>query len=312
MSLNNSYLPYGKQTISEKDINAVIKVLKSEYLTQGPVVPEFENALSKEVNARHTVATNSATSALHIACLALGLEKEHWVWTSPTTFVASANCARYCGAKIDFVDIEKETGLMSITELKRKLERAKERNRLPKIVIPVHLTGSSCDMIKIKELSDEYGFNIIEDASHAVGGKYQEEPVGDCRYSDITIFSFHPVKIITSGEGGAATTNNIEIANKMRKLRSHGITKEQEEFVNEPAGPWSYEQQMLGYNYRMTDIHAALGLSQLSEIEKITTERRRQYESYKHLIKELPVSLLEIPPMVSHRFTSSNTTEEHQ
>lgn len=252
------FVPYGRQTITESDVAAVVEVLRSPYLTQGPAVPAFEKAVAKKVGALYGIAVNSATSALHIACLALGLGQGDWLWTSPITFVASANCARYCGAGVDFVDIDPITGLMSVDALRQKLEKAEKDGVLPKVVVPVHLTGSSCDMAAIGALSERYGFAVLEDASHAIGGRYQDGPVGNCRYSSITVFSFHPVKIITTGEGGFATTNDSNFARRMVELRSHGIVRETERFKLEAAGPWAYEQQQLGFNYRMTDLQAAL------------------------------------------------------
>lgn len=292
---STEFIPYGRQTITEADINAVCQILRSPAITQGPVVPAFECSVANNVGAKYAVAVNSATSALHIACLAIGLGPGDWLWTSPTTFVASANCGLYCGASIDFVDIDLVTGLMDIDTLRKKLEIAKRNQALPKVLIPVHLTGASCDMKAIRELSHIYGFSIIEDASHAIGGKFSNQPVGKCEYSDITVFSFHPVKIITTGEGGMATTNNKYLAEKMQKLRSHGITKDQNSFQFEPAGPWAYEQQMLGFNYRMTDIQAALGLSQMARLSKIIKERNKLYLKYQELLSDLPVKLLKIP-----------------
>ncbi len=288
-------LPYGRQTISEADIAAVVNVLRGPFLTQGPAVPLFEKAVAEKVGAAYGVAMNSATSALHLACLALELGPDDWLWTTPITFVASANCARYCGAKVDFVDIDPRTGLMSVKALSMKLETAKRNGKLPKIVVPVHLCGTSCEMKSINKLAQEYGFVILEDASHAIGGNYRGHPVGNCKYSSITVFSFHPVKIITTGEGGLATTNDAELAQKMAELRSHGITKDAKRFEHRPAGPWSYEQQNLGYNYRITDIQAALGLSQLQGLDGIVSERNRQIERYRELLAEMPVKLLSIP-----------------
>ncbi|MEL3926053.1 UDP-4-amino-4,6-dideoxy-N-acetyl-beta-L-altrosamine transaminase [Aeromonas enteropelogenes] len=276
-------IPYGRQSISEADIEAVVEVLKSDFLTQGPVVPRFEQAVADYCSARFGVAVNSGTAALHIACLALGVGPGDWVWTSPISFVASANCALYCGARVDFVDIEPDTGNMCAVELERKLMAAKAEGRLPKVVIPVHFAGLPCDMKEIHRLGQEYGFRIIEDACHALGARYQGEPTGNGRYSDITVFSFHPVKIITTGEGGMAMTNDPALAKTMRLLRSHGITREAEDFINEPDGPWYYEQQMLGFNYRMTDIQAALGLSQMQNLEDWIQKRgklaRRYFEA---------------------------------
>ena len=288
-------LPYGRQTITEDDITAVIDVLRSPFLTQGPAVPVFEQALAARVGAAHGVAVNSATSALHIACLALGLAPGDRLWTSPITFVASANCGRYCGAEIDFVDIDFETGLMSVKALAAKLEVAERENILPKVVVPVHLCGTSCDMASIAALADRYGFHVLEDASHAIGGCYQGEPVGSCSYSAITVFSFHPVKIITTGEGGLATTNNPHLAQRMAELRSHGITKDVCRFERIAPGPWSYEQQDLGFNYRMTDLQAALGLSQLQRLDEIVAERNHQLRIYGELLSMLPLKLLAVP-----------------
>jgi UDP-4-amino-4,6-dideoxy-N-acetyl-beta-L-altrosamine transaminase len=288
-------IPYGRQTISEADIAAVVEVLRSTFLTQGPAVPAFEQALAAKVGARHAVAVNSATSALHIACLALGLGPGDWLWTSPITFVASANCGRYCGAQVDFVDIDASTGLMSVEALAEKLEQAERVGRLPKVVVPVHLSGTSCNMAAIGALSERYGFAVLEDASHAVGGSYRNEPVGNCRYSQITVFSFHPVKIITTGEGGAATTNDPELAQAMAELRSHGIVRDPERFQRLPAGPWVYEQQQLGFNFRITDLQAALGLSQLQRLEAIVAERNQLLQSYRELLADLPVRLLDVP-----------------
>lgn len=276
-------IPYGRQSISEADIEAVVEVLRSDFLTQGPVVPRFEQAVADYCGARFGVAVNSGTAALHIACLALGVGQGDWVWTSPISFVASANCALYCGAQIDFVDIEPDTGNMCALELERKLIVAKAEGRLPKVVIPVHFAGLPCDMKEIHRLGREYGFRIIEDACHALGARYHGEPTGNGRYSAITVFSFHPVKIITTGEGGMAMTNDPALAKTMRMLRSHGITREPEDFINEPDGPWYYEQQMLGFNYRMTDIQAALGLSQMSNLDPWIAKRseiaRRYFET---------------------------------
>jgi len=275
------YIPYGKQQIDIKDIFEVVKVLKQDFITQGPKVKEFEQKISYKVNSNYAVSTNSATSALHIACKALGLTNGDTVWTSAVTFVASANCARYCGANIDFLDIDCETGLIDINKLDKKLANAKKNNSLPKIIIPVHLGGASCDMDSIFSLSQKYGFKIIEDASHAIGGKYKSFFVGSCQFSSITIFSFHPVKIITTGEGGIATTNDKTLFKKMCTLRSHGITKNPYDFYLKNQGEWYYEQQELGYNYRLTDIHASLGISQLNKLEKIISKRKKIFYRYK-------------------------------
>ncbi|MGL6051520.1 MAG: UDP-4-amino-4,6-dideoxy-N-acetyl-beta-L-altrosamine transaminase [Aeromonas salmonicida] len=285
-------IPYGRQSISEADIEAVVEVLRSDFLTQGPVVPRFEQAVADYCGARFGVAVNSGTAALHIACLALGVGPGDWVWTSPISFVASANCALYCGAQIDFVDIEPDTGNMCALELERKLIVAKAEGRLPKVVIPVHFAGLPCDMKEIHRLGQEYGFRIIEDACHALGARYHGEPTGNGRYSDITVFSFHPVKIITTGEGGMAMTNDPALAKTMRMLRSHGITREPEDFINEPDGPWYYEQQMLGFNYRMTDIQAALGLSQMANLDEFLDKRRAIAARYQAGLPELTIEVL--------------------
>ena len=266
-------IPYGRQDISQADISGVVDVLKSDFLTQGPLVPEFECEISRITGAKYAVAVNSATSALHIACLALGVQRDDLVWTVPNTFVASANCALYCGANIDFVDIDPVTSNLSIRLLREKLTQAKLDNKLPKVVIPVHFSGEPCDMAQVKALSREFDFKIIEDASHAIGGKYQGKPIGCCEYSDITVFSFHPVKIVTSGEGGAALTNCPHLDKKLKLLRSHGITRDMELMEYPSDDGWYYEQIELGYNYRMTDIHAALGLSQLTRLHEYVERR---------------------------------------
>ncbi len=289
------YLPYGRQQITEDDINAVIAVLKSDFLTQGPIIPKFEKKISNVLNVDSSIAVTNATSGLHLACLAMGLKKGDILWTSPNTFVASANCARYCGADVDFVDIDINTGLMDMNELSKKLEIAKLKNKLPKIIIPVHFAGSSCDMKTIYELSKEYNFSIIEDASHALGGLYEDKPVGSCEYSDFAVFSFHPVKIITTAEGGVLCTNNKKLARKAYQLRSHGIIKDKNLFENKFHGLWSYEQQSLGFNYRMSDIQAALGISQLDRLENIVKERNRQLRFYIDQLRGFPVKILSIP-----------------
>lgn len=283
-------IPYGRQEISEADVAAVAEVLRSPFLTQGPVVPAFEAAIAEVCGAAHAVAANSATSALHIACLALGVGPGDLVWTSPITFVASANCARYCGADVDFVDIDPRTYNMSPVHLAEKLAVARRRGRLPKVVIPVHLAGQSSDMAALADLAREYGFRIVEDASHAIGGRYRGEPIGNGRHSDITIFSFHPVKVITTGEGGLAVTNDPGLARTMERLRSHGITREPGEMTQEPDGAWSYEQLELGFNYRLTDVHAALGLSQLARLDEFVAARSRVARRYDEALQELPVT----------------------
>lgn len=284
-------IPYGRQDISQQDIDAVVDVLGSDWLTQGPAVPRFEQAVLRYCGAAHAVAVNSATSALHLACLALGLGPGDRLWTSPNTFVASANCGRYCGAEVDFVDIDPFTYNMSVEALAIKLEKASAQNLLPKIVVPVDFSGQSCDMLGIRELADHYGFTIIEDASHAIGGRYLKRPIGSCAFADITIFSFHPVKIITTGEGGMAVTNNGTLATKMRLLRSHGITREREEMSGEAHGPWYYEQIELGYNYRMTDMQAALGFSQMSRLDEFVAHRHHLADRYDTLLAGLPVRM---------------------
>ncbi len=282
-------IPYGRQSIDEIDIQAVVDVLRSEFLTQGPVVPAFESAVADYCNAQYALAVNSATSALHIACLALGIGKGDIVWTSPITFVASANCVLYCGASIDFVDIDPLSYNLSVPCLSEKLARAEEAGCLPKAVIAVHLAGQACDMALIHALSRRYGFKIIEDASHAIGGKYSGEPIGGCRYSDISIFSFHPVKIITTGEGGMVLTNDAGLAKRMQLLRSHGITRDPVEMTHEPDGPWYYQQIELGYNYRMTEFQAALGLSQMRRLDEFVAIRHALAKRYDEHLHDLPV-----------------------
>ena len=282
-------IPYGRQDINEVDIKAVIDVLQSDFLTQGPIVPVFEQAVANYCDASHAIAVNSATSALHIACLALGLKPEERVWTTPITFVASANCALYCGAKVDFVDIDPATYNMSTDKLSYKLAQAKINGTLPRIVIPVHLGGQPCEMEKIHLLSQQYGFKIIEDASHAIGAKYQGEPVGNCKYSDITVFSFHPVKIITTAEGGMALTNQDTLAEKMAMLRSHGITRDEKKMTKVVDGPWYYQQVNLGFNYRMTDLQAALGKSQMQRLDAFIQKRHLISQRYNKLLANLPV-----------------------
>lgn len=285
-------IPYGTQDITPADIQAVKTVLESDHLTQGPAVPAFEQKVADYCGASHAVAVNSATSALHIACLALGLGPGDMLWTSPITFVASANCALYCGAEVDFVDINPQTATLSADVLEEKLKKAAKSGKVPKILIPVHLCGLPCDMKRIWELSQEYGFRIIEDASHAIGARYQGEPVGNCRYSDITVFSFHPVKIITTGEGGMALTNDAKLAEMMLLFRSHGITRDPALMNHEPDGPWYYQQIELGYNYRMTDIQAALGISQMERLDNYVSRRHELANRYKLLLADAPVKTL--------------------
>ena len=282
-------IPYGKQEITQADIDAVVEVLKSDFLTQGPMVPKFEQTVASHVGAKHALAVNSATSALHIACLALGLCKGDWLWTSPVTFVASANCGLYCGAEVDFVDIDPQTYNLCPNALKAKLEQAKKDNRLPKVVVAVHLCGQPCNMEAIAALAQEYGFKVIEDASHAIGGKYKDEFIGSGRYSEITVFSFHPVKILTTAEGGMALTNGDGLAVRMNLLRSHGITRDENLMTHEPDGPWYYQQIDLGFNYRMTELQAALGISQMDRLDAFVSRRHELAQRYDELLKDLPV-----------------------
>ena len=284
-------IPYGKQDINQSDIDSVINVLRSDFLTQGPQSPLFEKKVSEYCGSNYAVAVNSATSALHIACLALGLGEGDHLWTTPNTFVASANCGLYCGARVDFVDINPLTYNLSSEELERKLIQAKKDEKLPKVVVPVHFAGQSCEMKKIHELSKQYGFFIIEDASHAIGGKYLDKPIGGCQYSDITIFSFHPVKIITTAEGGLATTNNKKLSEKMQLFRSHGITRDQALMSKKADGAWYYQQIDLGFNYRMTELQAALGVSQMDRLDEFIVKRHTLQERYDQLLKELPITI---------------------
>jgi UDP-4-amino-4,6-dideoxy-N-acetyl-beta-L-altrosamine transaminase len=283
-------IPYGRQEITLADIESVIDVLRSDFLTQGPAVPKFEASVTTHVNVTHAVAVNSATSALHIACLALGLGVGDILWTTPITFVASANCALYCGASVDFVDIDPKTYNISIQALEEKLVDAERNGKLPKIVVAVHLCGQPCEMDEIYRLSKLYGFKIIEDASHAIGGKYKGEFIGNCRYSDITVFSFHPVKIITTAEGGMALTNSDYLAEKMQLLRSHGITRDSNKMTHEADGPWYYQQVELGYNYRMTDIQAALGVSQMTRLDQYVATRHSLVDRYNQELENFPLT----------------------
>ena len=282
-------IPYGRQDISAADIQAVVEVLRSDYLTQGPAVPAFEKSIADYCNTQYALAVNSATSALHIACLALGVGPGDTVWTSPITFVASANCALYCGARIDFVDIDPRSYNLSVERLAEKLAQAEKAGLLPKVVIPVHLCGQPCDMAGIHALAQRYGFKIIEDASHAIGGQYRGQPIGNCNYSDITVFSFHPVKIITTGEGGMALTNDAQLAKRMQLLRSHGITREANEMTQAPDGPWYYQQIELGFNYRMTDLQAALGISQMQRLDEFIARRHALAERYDNKLAAFPI-----------------------
>jgi len=284
-------IPYGRQSISAEDIAAVDAVLRSDFLTQGPAVPAFESAIAQYCGAPHAVAVSSATAALHMACMALDLGAGDWLWTSPNTFVASANCALYCGAQVDFVDIDPQTYNLCALRLAEKLEQAKQAGRLPKVVVAVHFSGQSCDMAAIWELSQRYGFAVIEDASHAIGASYRGEHVGNCSYSHMTVFSFHPVKIITTAEGGLLTTRDPALYERLTRLRSHGITRDAAQMTHAPEGPWYYQQIELGYNYRMTDMQAALGLSQFQRLDDFIAARRKHVARYRELLSGLPVVL---------------------
>lgn len=282
-------IPYGRQDISQADIDEVVGVLRSDFLTQGPQVPRFEKAVREKVGTDYALAVNSATSALHIACLALELSDGDLLWTSPITFVASANCGLYCGADVDFIDIDPRNFNLCPTALEAKLVEAEAVDRLPKVVVVVHMCGQSADMEKIAALGNRYGFHIVEDASHAIGGEYQGAYIGNCRFSDIVVFSFHPVKIITTAEGGMAVTNDPVLAQKMELYRSHGVTRDPSLMTREPDGPWYYQQVDLGYNYRMTDLQAALGLSQMHRLDAFVTRRHELAERYDRLLNELPL-----------------------
>ncbi len=284
-------IPYGRQSITPDDIDAVVRVLQSDFLTQGPVVPAFERSVADHCGVEHAVAVNSATSALHIACLALGLGPGDELWTTPVSFVASANCGLYCGARVDFVDVDPVSVNMSVDALEGKLVEAAREGRSPKIVVPVHLSGQPCDMKRIRELSFEYGFKVIEDASHAIGATYLNTVVGDCAYSDVTVFSFHPVKIITTGEGGMALTRDADVARLMQLLRSHGITRDPASMTEPPHGGWYYQQIGLGFNYRLTDIQAALGVSQMHRLQVMLERRRQLADGYDKMLSALPIQL---------------------
>jgi len=294
-------IPYGKQDINQQDVDAVVDVLKSDFLTQGPKVPEFEKSVADYCKAEYAIAVNSATSALHLACLALDVRAGDLVWTSAISFVASANCALYCGADIDFVDIDPVTFNIGVEQLSEKLAQAKQQNCLPKVLIVVHLAGQPCDMKAIHELSVKYGFCIIEDASHAIGSRYQGRNTGSCEFSDIAVFSFHPVKIITTAEGGMAVTNNASLAQKMKLLSSHGVTRDPELFENQSTGSWYYEQIALGFNYRMTDIQAALGISQMQRLDAFVEKRNKLAQAYQPLLSELAIDL---PQVGSNSYSS--------
>lgn len=284
-------IPYGRQDISQEDILAVQEVLNSDWLTQGPTIEKFEEVVAEYCGAKYAVAVTSATAALHISCLALGLGINDVLWTTPNTFVASANCGRYCGAKVDFVDIDPKTYNMSVTALEEKLELAKQNGKLPNVLIPVHFSGQSCEMERIAELSKIYGFKIIEDASHALGGSYKDTQIGSCKYSELTVFSFHPVKIITTGEGGMILTNQRDLYRKLMQLRSHGVTRDNDLIQKSPEGLWHYQQIELGYNYRLTDIQAALGVSQMSRLDKFVARRNMLADRYDKALNDLPILL---------------------
>jgi len=284
-------IPYARQDINQEDIQAVLKVLQSDWLTQGPAIQRFEEAVAAYCGARYAVAVSNATAALHLACLAAGLGPGDLLWTSPNTFVASANCGLYCGAEVNFVDIDPRTYNMSVDALEEKLVQAAKSGRLPKVVIPVHFAGQSCRMAEIRKLADQYNFTVIEDAAHAIGGSYQGKKVGACQFSDMVVFSFHPVKIITTGEGGLILTNRAELYEKLLRLRTHGITRDERFMVRTKEGPWYYQQIDLGYNYRMTDIQAALGYSQLQRIDEFVRHRRYLANRYDQMLKDLPVTL---------------------
>ena len=289
--MHTKSIPYGRQSISEADIQAVVDVLRSDWLTQGPAVEQFEQAVATFCGAKYAVAVNSATSALHIACLAADLGASDTLWTSPNTFVASASCGLYCGAGVDFVDIDPRSYNMSVAELEKKLAAAKKSGTVPSVVIPVHFSGQSCEMDRIARLSQEYGFTVIEDASHAIGGKYQGVPIGGCQYSEMTVFSFHPVKIITTGEGGMVLTNRLDLYERLLRLRSHGITRSPELMTGANEGAWYYQQIELGFNYRITDIQAALGASQMTQLDTFVTRRHELAHRYNRLLADLPLTL---------------------
>lgn len=284
-------IPYGRQDISEDDIDAVVEVLRSDWLTQGPAIERFEQEIARYCGAKHAVALSNATAALHIACLAAGLQPGDVCWTSPNTFVASANCGLYCGAHPDFVDIDSRSYNLSVDALEEKLARAQKQGGLPKIVIPVHFAGQSCEMERIASLGKRYGFTVIEDASHAIGGRYQHTRIGSCAFSDMTVFSFHPVKIITTGEGGMILTNRSDLYEKLVRLRSHGITRDASRMDGKPDGAWYYQQIELGFNYRMTDIQAALGASQMKRLDEFVSSRHRLAERYNKAFADLPLGL---------------------
>ncbi len=281
-------IPYGRQNISEQDIQAVVDVLKSDWITQGPAIERFEKTVAEYTGTKYAVAVSSATAALHIGCLAAGLGPGGLLWTVPNTFVASANCGLYCGADVDFVDIDPNTYNMSVKALRKKLETSDQK---PDIVVPVHFAGQSCEMEAIQQLARQYGFNVMEDASHAIGGSYKNTKVGSCAYSDMTVFSFHPVKIVTTGEGGLILTNNVDLYEKLIRLRTHGITRDPRFMTGESNGPWDYQQIELGFNYRMTDLQAALGASQMTRLDTFVQRRHELVARYNEALKDLPLTL---------------------
>ncbi|KKI99124.1 UDP-4-amino-4,6-dideoxy-N-acetyl-beta-L-altrosamine transaminase [Prochlorothrix hollandica] len=285
------YIPYGRQSISDADIEAVVEVLRSDWITQGPIIDDFEQVVAEYCGAKYAVAVSSATAGLHLACLALDLGPEDTLWTSPNTFVASANCGRYCGASVNFVDIDSKTYNLSLTALTRRLEVAAHKGQVPKIVVPVHLAGQSCEMEPLAQLAQQYGFHVLEDASHAIGARYQGQAVGCCNFSAMTVFSFHPVKIITTGEGGMILTNRSDLYKRLIRLRSHGITRDVKLMTEDSHGPWYYQQLELGLNYRMTDLQAALGISQMQRLDEFVDQRRKLAAHYDRLLADLPLTL---------------------
>ena len=296
-----TYLPYGRQSINQDDIDAVVAVLQSDWLTQGPMIEQFEQAIADYCGAKYAVAVSNATAALHLACLAIGLGSGDRLWTSPNTFVASANCARYCSADVDFVDIDARTYNLSIPALEQKLVQAAQSNTLPKVILPVHFAGQSCDMESIATLAKIHGIHVIEDASHALGGSYHGHKIGSCKFSDMAIFSFHPVKMITTGEGGTIVTDRLDLYQKLKQLRSHGIVQDSSLMLKEHPNSWDYEQQVLGFNYRLTDIQAALGLSQLQRLDHFVTRRQALFKRYQDKLQDLPIQQ---PIALSHTQSS--------
>ncbi len=285
------YIPYGRQDISAEDVEAVVQVLRSDWITQGPAIARFEEAVAEYCGVRYAVAVTSATAALHLSCLAAGLGPGDRLWTSPNTFVASANCGLYCGADVDFVDIDPHSYNLSVAALEEKLLEAQGRGRLPKLLVPVHLAGQSCEMEQIGVLARRYGVTVLEDASHGIGARYQGKPVGCCRFSDMAVFSFHPVKIITTGEGGMVVTNRQDLYERLIRLRTHGITRREDWLTEASHGPWYYQQLELGFNYRMTDIQAALGASQMGRLDEFVARRRGLARRYDELLQGLPLGL---------------------